>query len=271
MQCEFSMTMIRVAPPFRPRQRLALLGMLLAALAMSGCANLPAKNPMAQWVKSPNQNKRGPVLVVIHYTDQDSVEQSLKTLRSANSKGKVSSHYLIGADGKRYQLVSDDRRAWHAGAGRWGTITDVNSASIGIELDNNGHSPFAQAQIDSLILLLDDLCKRHHIPRTAIIGHEDLAPGRKIDPGPLFPWKQLADAGFGRWPRVDAPPAPADFDPWLALATLGYPLTNRGDAVQSFHHHFRGIEGKELDAEDLRILHDLTLPPPPTDPGEDGM
>ncbi|SEK40120.1 N-acetylmuramoyl-L-alanine amidase [Pseudoxanthomonas sp. GM95] len=253
--------------PLRPRAALLLLGVL----ALSACAGLPAKNPLAQWEKSPNQNKRGPVLIVLHYTDQHSAEESLKTLKTANSKGPVSAHYLIGEDGKRYQLVSDDRRAWHAGAGRWGTITDVNSASIGIELDNDGHTPFSQAQIDSLILLLDDLCKRHRMPRTAIIGHEDMAPGRKVDPGPLFPWKQLADAGFGRWPRADAPPAPADFDPWLAMATLGYPLTNRGDAVQSFRHHFRGMEGRTFDAEDLRILHDLTLPPPAVAGEEDGM
>jgi len=253
------------------RQLLSLLCSLSCALVLASCASAPTRNPMAQWVPSPNQNTRGPVLIVIHYTDQASVEQSLKTLRSANSKGKVSAHYLIGADGRRYQLVSDDRRAWHAGAGHWGTISDVNSASIGIELDNDGHVPFAQPQIDSLILLLDDLCRRHNIPRTAIIGHEDMAPGRKVDPGPLFPWKQLADAGFGRWPRADAAPAPADFDPWLALATLGYPLASRGDAVQSFRHRYRGVEGRELDAEDLRILHDLTLPPTPTGPGEEGM
>ncbi len=266
------MTMTPCNQRLRPRRHLALLGALLCALVLGGCASLPDRNPLAQWERSPNQNKRGPVLVVIHYTDQDSVAQSLKTLKTANSKGPVSAHYLIGADGKRYQLVSDERRAWHAGAGYWGTIGDVNSASIGIELDNDGNSPFARAQIDSLILLLGDLCQRHHIPRTAIIGHEDLAPGRKVDPGPLFPWKQLADAGFGHWPRADAPPAPADFDPWLALAALGYPLADRGAAVQSFHHHFRGMEGKTLDAEDLRILHDLTLPP--SSPGaaaEQGM
>jgi len=254
-----------------PRRALAMGGALLATLMLSACANLPARNPLAQWEPSPNQNKRGAQLIVIHFTSQDAVQQSLKTLKTANSKGPVSAHYLIGSDGKRYQLVSDDRRAWHAGAGHWGTISDVNSASIGIELDNDGQSPFAQAQIDSLIVLLDDLCKRHHIPRTAIIGHEDLAPGRKIDPGPLFPWKQLADAGFGRWPHPDAPPAPADFDPWRALAELGYPLTNRGDTVQSFHHHFRGMEGRSLDAEDLRILYDLTRPPPDAGAPEDGM
>lgn len=243
--------------------------LLLAALLLSACAGLPPRNPLAQWDPSPNQNARGPILIVIHFTSEDSVAESLKTLKTANSTGPVSAHYLIGADGKRYQLVSDARRAWHAGAGHWGTINDVNSASIGIELDNDGHSPFADAQIDSLLLLLDDLCRRHHIPRTAIIGHEDMAPGRKVDPGPLFPWKRLAQAGFGVWPRADAPPAPAGFDPWLAMATLGYPLDNRGDAVQSFRHHFRGMEGRTLDEEDLRILHDLTLPPPAKDAQED--
>jgi N-acetylmuramoyl-L-alanine amidase len=263
LQRHLPMTMTQCHPSLRPCRPLALLGALLCILVLGGCAGIPARNPLAQWERSPNQNKRGPVLIVIHYTAENSVEQSLKTLKTANGKGRVSAHYLIGADGKRYQLVSDERRAWHAGAGHWGTISDVNSASIGIELDNDGSRPFAQAQIDSLILLLDDLCRRHHIPRTAIIGHEDLAPGRKIDPGPLFPWKQLADAGFGHWPRADAPPAPADFDPWLALAALGYPLADRGAAVQSFHHHFRGMQGSQLDTEDLRILHDLTLPPSP--------
>lgn len=130
-------------------------------------------------------------------------------LRGRNSGGRVSAHYLIGEDGARYQLVSDDQRAWHGGAGRWGTITDINSASIGIELDNDGSEPFAPAQIDSLLVLLDDLCTRLRIPRTQIVGHEDVAPTRKNDPGPLFPWKRLADAGFGRWPAADAPAAPA--------------------------------------------------------------
>ncbi|KRF01853.1 N-acetylmuramoyl-L-alanine amidase [Frateuria sp. Soil773] len=232
---------------------------LLAALALlAGCAAAPSRNPLATWVPSPNYDIRRPVLIVLHFTDQDSVQQSLDTLRTKNSGGPVSAHYLIGSDGHIYQLVADELRAWQAGPGRWGTITDLNSSSIGIELDNNGHSPFAPAQIASLLRLLDDLTERLHIPRTQIIGHEDLAPGRKNDPGPLFPWKQLADAGFGMWPQGALVDPPAGFDPWLALAAIGYPLEDRPAAVVSFHHHFRGIEGDTLDAEDLRVLYALS-------------
>ena len=125
---------------------------------------------------------RSPVIIVLHHTDQDNVQQSLYTLRTANSGGKVSAHYLVGADGHLYQLVADNRRAWHPGGGRWGTISDLNSASIGIEIDNDGSSPFAADQIAALIRLLDDLCMRLNIPRTQIIAHADLAPGATAIP-----------------------------------------------------------------------------------------
>ncbi len=150
-----------------------LLASTLLALALSACtATAPVQhNPLATWVPSPNQNARTPVIIVIHHTEQKSVQQSLHTLRTANSGGPVSAHYLIGADGHRYQLVADERRAWHAGAGRWGTITDLNSASIGIELDNDGRSPFSAAQIESLIVLLRDLTTRLNIPPRQVIGH----------------------------------------------------------------------------------------------------
>ena len=233
--------------------RLLFASILLACLSACG----PVRNPMARWVPSPNYDARRPVAIVIHFTDQGSVQKSLHTLRTANSGGPVSAHYLVGSDGAIYQLVADDERAWQAGPGRWGTITDLNSASIGIELDNAGHTPFAQAQIDSLLRLLADLTTRLHIPPTQIIGHEDLAPGRKDDPGPLFPWQRLAEAGYGLWPRgplVDPPPG---FDPWMALALVGYPLDDRPAAVRSFHHHFRGMEGDMLDAQDLRVLYAL--------------
>ncbi|WP_091336254.1 N-acetylmuramoyl-L-alanine amidase [Frateuria terrea] len=243
--------------------RLLSLVLLLAGLAACG----PVRNPMARWVPSPNYDQRRPVAIVIHFTDQSSVQESLHTLRTANSGGPVSAHYLIGGDGGIYQLVADSNRAWQAGPGRWGTITDLNSASIGIELDNDGHSPFAPAQIDSLLRLLADLTTRLHIPPTQIIGHEDLAPGRKDDPGPLFPWQRLAEAGYGLWPRgplVDPPPG---FDPWMALALVGYPLDDRPAAVRSFHHHFRGMDGDALDTQDLRVLYalsrQLTLEPVP--------
>ena len=253
-------------PPARRILAVAALTVLLAACAHSG-----PRNPLATWVPSKNFDERRPVVIVLHYTEQDSVEQSLDTLRSRNSGGRVSSHYLLGKDGKIYQLVSDAKRAWHAGAGRWGAITDVNNASIGIEIDNDGKSPFPDAQIDSLIVLLRDLTTRLRIPPTQIIGHSDLAPTRKIDPGPLFPWKRLHDAGFGLWPAEATQDAPAGFDPWLALQAIGYSTDNRADTVRAFHHRFRGMEGTELDAQDLRILHALTrtadtTPPAPASP-----
>lgn len=229
---------------------------------LAACTHAPVaeRNALANWVPSPNHEARRPILIVIHSTEQGSVQESLDTLRSENSGGPVSAHYLIGRDGARYQLVADEQRAWHAGGGSWGTISDVNSASIGIELDNNGQAEFPAAQIDSLLLLLDDLCKRLYIPRTQIVAHADFAPTRKQDPGPRFPWRRLAEAGFGIWPATDAAPAPAGFDPWNALRLLGYPLEDRAATVRAFHRRFRGSETDTLDQEDLRILHSLVNP-----------
>jgi N-acetylmuramoyl-L-alanine amidase len=244
--------------------RLLQRAVLLIPMALlAACAATPVHNPLATWVPSPNYGERRPQLIVLHFTDENSVQNSLKTLRTGNSEGPVSAHYLIGGDGHIYQLVADSMRAWHAGAGRWGTITDVNSASIGIELDNDGSSQFAPAQISSLLRLLTDLTDRLHILRTQIVGHEDFAPTRKSDPGPLFPWKQLADAGFGLWPQgplIDPPPG---FDPWMALGVIGYPPDDHAAVIRAFHHHFRGIDGNgiddsRLDADDLRILYALT-------------
>ena len=231
----------------------------LMLIAMTACAPLPPRNPLATWVPSRNYDIRKPQLIVLHFTDQDSAQQALGTLRTANSGGPVSAHYLVGRDGHVYQLVSDVDRAWHGGGGRWGTITDVNSASIGIEIDNNGHEPFPPTQIDSLIRLLADVTTRWHIPRAQIIGHEDMAPSRKDDPGPLFPWATLAARGFGLWPdpgfeRLTPPPG---FNPWTALSVIGYSLDDPKGAVHAFHDHFRGTDGNTLDAEDARILYNL--------------
>jgi N-acetylmuramoyl-L-alanine amidase len=243
-------------------KRLAKVALLVAAMSLVACAVAPARNPLATWVPSPNFGERRAQLIVLHFTDETSAQKALQTLRTGNSGGPVSAHYLIGDDGHIYQLVADSMRAWHAGAGRWGTITDVNSASIGIELDNDGSAPFAPAQINSLLRLLTDLTDRLRIPRTQVIGHEDFAPTRKTDPGPLFPWKQLADAGFGLWPQgtlIDPPPG---FDPWLALSVVGYPPDERTSVVHAFHDHYRGAassdgSGSVLDADDLRILYAL--------------
>ena len=247
------------------------LPLLACCLLLAACAHAP-HNPLARWVPSPNHEPRRPVLIVLHATEQSSVRDSLDTLRTANSGGPVSAHYLIGRDGARYQLVADDQRAWHAGPGRWGTITDVNSASIGIELDNDGESPFPPAQIESLLQLLADLCTRLDIPRTQVIGHADFAPTRKRDPGFRFPWRRLAEAGFGAWPRAPLAEPPAGFDAWAALRLLGYPLDQddtpgRIATVRAFHRHFRGDEGEVLDAEDARLLYALTRLPAPAAAG----
>jgi N-acetylmuramoyl-L-alanine amidase len=220
---------------------------------------------MATWVQSRNHNARGAVLIVVHSTEQKSVQASLDTLRSRNAQGKVSAHYLIGRDGHVYQLVSERRRAWHAGGGSWGNITDLNSASIGIELDNDGASDYPQEQLASLIRLLGDLCDRLDIPRRQVIAHADLAPTRKTDPGARFPWRTLAEAGFGRWPTAEALALapPPGFDPWLALRALGYRLDDRQAALRAFRLHFRGIDDARtpMAPEDERLLNALMQQP----------
>ena len=237
---------------------------LLACLLATSCAHVaaPTRNPLADWMPSPNLDARRAVIIVLHATEQDSAQESLDTLRTANSGGPVSAHYLLGDDGRIYQLVADADRAWHAGGGRWGTLTDLNSASIGIEIDNDGSEPYTDAQIAALLRLLDDLTARLSIPKTQVIAHADLAPTRKRDPGAHFPWQHLADAGYGLWPRGDAGDPPPGFDPWLAMAAIGYPLDDRAAAVRAFHRHYRGRDAGDdpraaFDAEDLRVLHAL--------------
>lgn len=243
-------------------RRFLLIPALCAALAACVHAPAPERNPLAEWVPSANFNARKPVLIVLHATEQQSAQQSLDTLRSANRHGKVSAHYLIGDDGRLYQLVADADRAWHAGAGSWGTIPEVNSSSIGIEIDNAVGEPYTEAQIATLLRLLEDLTTRHGIPKTQVIAHSDLAPTRKRDPGTLFPWQRLAEAGFGIWPHGELHDPPPGFDPWLAMAAIGYPLHDRAAAVRAFHRRFRARDdGNDpnagFDAQDLRILHAL--------------
>ncbi|WP_224999683.1 N-acetylmuramoyl-L-alanine amidase [Cesiribacter sp. SM1] len=170
--------------------------------------DLPLKNAQEDsilqgdyWVGTTNFNLRKPNYVVIHYTAQESTEHTLNTFTEPATS--VSSHYVIGGDGKVYQMLNDYFRAWHGGAGKWGNTTDLNSGSIGIELDNNGTEPFEEAQIQSLLRLLARLKKAYSIPAGNFIGHSDIAPTRKVDPGPLFPWKRLAEQGYGLWPYKD--------------------------------------------------------------------
>ena len=245
----------------RSRSRTPLAFATLVLL-LSACAHAPPRNPLAEWVPSPNFDARRPQLIVLHATEQQSAEESLHTLRTRNSKGPVSAHYLVGEDGRIYQLVADGDRAGQAGAGRWGTMTELNSASIGIEIDNARGEPYTEPQLAALLRLLDDLTTRLAIPKSQVIGHSDLAPTRKVDPGPHFPWQRLAEAGYGLWPRGALVDPPAGFDPWLAMAAIGYPLDDRAAAVRAFRMRFRGRDdgaqlAPELDDEDLRILHAL--------------
>ncbi len=152
---------------------------------------------------SPNFNERRapPDMLVLHYTGMPSGEAALKRLRDAEAQ--VSAHYLVEEDGRIFGLVPEERRAWHAGRGVWQGQDDCNAASIGIEIVNPGHEfgyrAFPEAQIASVIALIGDIRERWTVPDRRIIGHSDLAPERKDDPGELFPWKRLAEAGHGLW------------------------------------------------------------------------
>ena len=168
------------------------------------------------WVGTTNFNLRKPNYVVIHHTAQDSTAQTLKTFTLPSTQ--VSAHYVIGRDGRVYHLLNDYLRAWHGGVACWGNSTDLNSCSIGIELDNNGTAPFAEAQLTSLLRLLAGLKKAYSIPAANFIGHADIAPGRKTDPSIRFPWKRLADNGFGLWYDAGSLPSPLAPDSAAALA-----------------------------------------------------
>lgn len=244
-----------IAPAGAAWARGLVAALLLAVLA--ACSSAAVRNPMAEWHGSPNFDTRRPQLIVLHQTQMDSAESALRTLRTRNAGGRVSAHYLIGRDGLLYQLVSERDRAWHAGAGSWSGVADVNSASIGIELDNNGDEPFTAVQIETLLRLLEDVTSRLGIARHLVIAHGDVAPPRKRDPGVMFPWRRLADAGFGLWPREPLQTAPPEFDAWAALRLVGYDLQDPTAALRAFHRHFRASEHPTWMPGDAEILFDL--------------
>ncbi len=150
--------------------------------------------------RGPRRDGARPSLVVLHYTAMATPEAALDRL--CDPAAEVSAHYLIARDGTVFALVPDDERAWHAGAGAWGAITDINSHSIGIELDNPGDAPFAAPLMASLEALLAALLARHRIPPSRVIAHSDCAPSRKCDPGPRFDWRRLARSGLAVWPDL---------------------------------------------------------------------
>ncbi|HXI00114.1 MAG TPA: N-acetylmuramoyl-L-alanine amidase [Sphingobacteriaceae bacterium] len=209
------------------------------------------------WVGSTNLSMRKPNFVIIHHTAQNSTEQTLKTFTTP--KTQVSAHYVIGRDGKVYHMLSDFLRAWHAGAGKWGNASDINSSSIGIELDNNGFEPFSDAQVKSLLQVLEILKKTHSVPAANFIGHSDIAPGRKVDPNPTFPWKKLAQSGYGLWyDEVLTDSVPENFNTREALRIIGYDIKNMEAAIKSFQIHFiqKKITGI-LTEEETAILYNL--------------
>lgn len=190
----------------------------------------------ANYIPAVNFGLRKPFYVMIHHTAQDSLAQTIKTFTASHTQ--VSAHYVIGRDGFLVQMLNDELRAWHAGAGKWGNITDMNSCSIGIELDNNGAEPFPEQQINTLLLLLAKLKKDYNIPTANFIGHSDFSPKRKTDPSILFPWERLAKNGFGLWYDVPDKLPPADFDVEMALRRIGYDVSDLSAAIVAFKRHF---------------------------------
>jgi N-acetylmuramoyl-L-alanine amidase len=228
---------------------------------------------------SPNFNERAgpPDILLLHYTGMESGEAAIARLR--DPEAKVSSHYVVEEDGRIFTLVAEERRAWHAGVSFWKGERDINGRSIGIEIVNPGHEfgyrPFPDAQIAAVIALATDIRTRWMIADGDIIGHSDVAPNRKIDPGELFPWKTLAQAGHGLWVEPDpAPGAPLAegaegagvFAFQAGLTRLGYecPPSGQFDAdtttvVTAFQRHWRphqvdGIADGETRARLIALL-----------------
>jgi len=199
-----------------------------------------------------------PDMIVLHYTAMDTAEAARDWLCSPASE--VSAHYVLAEDGRLWQLVADEDRAWHAGRGAWGAITDVNSHSIGIEIANTGFHPFPEPQMRVLEDLLQTLCGRWHFSPERIVGHSDTALGRKIDPGARFDWLRLARQGLSVWPE------PKDGLPDVSLSrflhdarTFGYdarPETAE-DVLNALRLRFRPGATGPLDARDCQVMADL--------------
>ena len=203
-----------------------------------------------------NINLRKPNFVIIHHTAQNSCTQTLQTFTIPRTQ--VSAHYVICKDGTVYQMLNDYLRAWHAGLGKWGNLTDMNSSSIGIELDNNGFEPFTEPQIQNLLVVLDTLKTRYNIPVANFIGHADIAPTRKTDPNVFFPWKVLADRGFGNWFNdTTGVIVPENFNNIQALRIVGYDIRDSTAAILAFKRHFVQDTIPVLTETDKKILFSI--------------
>lgn len=209
------------------------------------------------WVGTTNFNMRKPNIVIIHHTAQNSCEQTLKTFTLPRTG--VSAHYVICEDGTVHQMLNDYLRAWHAGAGKWGTVVDVNSASIGIEIDNDGVEPFFESQMLALEKILTDLKEKYKIPKANFIGHADIAPTRKNDPNVTFNWERLANKGFGLWySDTSKISVPENFDIKIALKVIGYDISDLAAASISFKRKFlRKEDGPIFTEEDKKVLYSI--------------
>jgi N-acetylmuramoyl-L-alanine amidase len=209
----------------------------------------------SEWVGTTNFSMRKPNFVVIHHTAQKSCEETLKTFTLPRTQ--VSAHYVICEDGTVHHMLNDYLRAHHAGLGRWGNVTDVNSSSIGIELDNDGSEEFKEPQIQSLLTLLDRLKRAYSIPTANFIGHSDLAPTRKNDPNVHFDWKELSSKGFGLWYDDTTNIAmPKDFNATQALRIIGYDIKNEPAAIAVFKRKYLKTENsKPLTEADKKVLY----------------
>ena len=213
-------------------------------------------NSIGSWIGTTNFNLRKPNFVIIHHTAQNSCDQTLKTFTTARTE--VSAHYVVCRNGTIHHMLNDYLRAWHGGAGKWGNITDINSSSIGIELDNNGAEPFSETQLSNLLLLLESLKKAYSIPAANFIGHADIAPTRKTDPSVFFPWKLLAEKGFGNWyADTTGQVISADFKTLDALRIIGYDTKDSTAAIRAFRLHFMQDTLRVLDDPAKKILYSL--------------
>jgi N-acetylmuramoyl-L-alanine amidase len=218
--------------------------------------SFPFAEAGSSWIGTTNFNMRKPGYVIIHHTAQNSCEQTFKTFTLPPTQ--VSAHYVICKDGTVHQMLNDYLRAWHAGLGKWGNLSDINSASIGIEIDNNGFETFTDLQVSSLLNLLDTLKTRYAIPAANFIGHADIAPTRKVDPNIYFPWKVLADRGFGLWyGETTNLVVPEGFSVLNALRIVGYDVRDSVAAVKAFKRHFLQDSSAIILDGDKKVLLDL--------------
>lgn len=212
--------------------------------------------PAPYWVGTTNFNLRKPNFVIIHHTAQNSCPQTLQTFTKPATQ--VSAHYVICKDGTIHHLLNDYLRAWQAGNSKWGNITDVNSVSVGIELDNNGYEPFPDSQINSLLRLLTRLKTTYNIPTANFIGHGDIATTRKVDPSAYFPWKTLANRGFGLWyTDTTGVVLPAGFSNLTALRLIGYDIKDSSAAALAFKRHFEQDTLRSWGEPEEKVLYSL--------------